>query len=543
MSELHPTLPATAAAAAGAAPLENESRWTSRLDRATLRRLARRVSVAAERAEHVVLTPFTGEPIGVVPHCTAEDVAVAAARARSAQQAWRRTTFAQRRRIFLRFHDLVLERQDYLVDLLQLEAGKARRDAFDEVADLANVTRYYARTARRHLRPRRRAGVIPLLTRTREYRHPVGVVGIVAPWNYPLTIPISDAVPALLAGNAVLLKPSELTPFIALAALELLSEAGLPDGLLQAVTAPGADIGSALIDHVDYLAFTGSSETGRKVAARAGARLIGASLELGGKNCMIVLADADLERAVRGAVRNAFASAGQLCMSAERIYIHSALYDRFVSELLKQTARLTLGARFDFGADVGCLASDEQVRKVERHIGDALAKGATLLAGGRRRPEVGPSFFEPTVLANVTDDMDVAAEETFGPVVSLYRFDDPAEAIAHANATPYGLNASVWTSRPRAARQLAVQLEVGTVSINDSFTATWGSVDAPLGGFKASGVGRRHGADGIRRFTEAQTVAIQYLAPLAPPPGVGEGRFVRALGLYMKWRRKLPGAR
>ncbi|HEX6308285.1 MAG TPA: succinic semialdehyde dehydrogenase [Longimicrobiales bacterium] len=536
MSVTHP-------ATAGTAVPVPDVRWTPRIDAAALRRLAARVGTVNERPGHAVFAPFTGESIGTVPHCTADDVAAAVSRARSVQHAWRRTPFAQRRRIFLRFHDLVLERQEFLIDLLQLEGGKARRDAFDEIADVVNVTRYYARNARRHLRPRRRAGLIPLITRTREYRHPVGVVGIVAPWNYPLTIPISDAVPALLAGNAVLIKPSELTPFSTLAALELLAEAGLPPGLLQAVTAPGAEIGSALIDHVDCVAFTGSSETGRKVAARAGARLIDFSLELGGKNCMIVLGDAHLGRAVSGAVRNAFASAGQLCMSAERIYIHDTLYDRFVAAFVEQTARLRLGARFDFAADVGCLASEEQVRKVERHIRDALAKGATLLAGGRRRPELGPTFFEPTVLASVTDDMDVAAEETFGPVVTLYRFDDPADAIAHANATPYGLNASIWTRRPRAARRLALQLEVGTVSINDSFTATWGSVDAPLGGFKASGMGRRHGAEGIRRFTEAQTVAIQYVAPIAPPRGFGERRFTRLVSLYMKIRRRLPGTR
>jgi succinate-semialdehyde dehydrogenase / glutarate-semialdehyde dehydrogenase len=518
------------------------SRWTSTLDSAALGRLAAQVRAAAsDRPDLVVHAPFTAEPIGVVPHCTAEDVAAAVVRARAAQLAWKQTSFAQRRRIFLRFHDLVLERQEFLLDLLQLEAGKARRDAFDEIADLANVTRYYARSARRHLRPRQRAGIIPLLTRTREYRHPIGVVGILAPWNYPLTIPISDAVPALLAGNAVVLKPSELTPFIALAALELLLEAGLPDGLLQAVTAPGPEIGGALIDHVDYLAFTGSSETGRIVAARAGARLIGFSLELGGKNCMIVLEDAHLGTAVRGAVRNAFASAGQLCMSAERIYVHAALYDRFVAEFMEQIGKLRLGASFDYSADIGCLAGEDQVRKVERHLDDALAKGATLLAGGRRRPELGPYFFEPTVLTNVTDAMDVAAEETFGPVVAVYRFADAAEAVAHANATPFGLNASVWTRRPRVGRELATRLEVGTASINDSFTASWGSVDAPLGGFKASGMGRRHGAEGIRRFTEAQTVAIQHGAPLAPPPGMSEARFARLLELYMKLRRRLPG--
>jgi succinate-semialdehyde dehydrogenase / glutarate-semialdehyde dehydrogenase len=521
-------------------PAPAPTRWTSRLAAGDLHRLAALLAVpAADRPALEVQAPFTGEIVGTVPQCAAADVADAASRARAVQRQWATTSFRHRKRILLRFHDLVLQRQEFLADLIQLESGKARRDAFDEIADVVNTTRYYARTAGRHLRPRRCAGAIPLLTAVREHHHPVGVVGIVAPWNYPLTIPISDAVPALLAGNAVILKPSELTPFTALAGLELLQQAGLPAALLQVIT--GAAVGAAVIEQADYVAFTGSSETGRKVAARAGERLIGASLELGGKNCMIVLADAHLDHTVRGAVRNCFASAGQLCMSAERIYVQTGLYDAFVAAFVEQTRALTLGARFDYDCHVGCLAGEEQLRKVEHHVEDALCNGATLLAGGRTRPELGPLFFEPTILADVTDNMDVAMHETFGPVVAIYPFDDPHAAIDHANATRYGLNASIWTGRPRAGRRLAVRLQAGTVSINDAFTATWGSVDAPLGGFKDSGIGRRHGAIGIRRFTETQTVAVQRLLPIAPPPGMGEARFARLLGLFMRLRRVLPG--
>jgi succinate-semialdehyde dehydrogenase / glutarate-semialdehyde dehydrogenase len=519
-----------------------EQAWTSRVSPTDLRRLARLViTTAAGRPSIEIASPFTGEVIGEVAHCTAEDVTLAMTRAREAQRAWVRTSFAHRKRLFLRFHDLVYERQDFLVDLLQLEAGKSRRDAFDEVADVLNVTRYYTRNLRRHLRPRRRAGTVPVLTRTREYRHPVGVVGIIGPWNYPLTIPISDAVPALLAGNAVILKPSELAPFISLAALELLREVGLPEDLLQIANAPGPEVGSAVIDRVDYVAFTGSTDTGRIVAARAGKRLIGTELELGGKNSMIVLEDAPLDRTVRGAVRNCFASAGQLCMSAERIYVHERLYDRFVERFVEEVRKLRIGAGFDYSIDIGCLMNAAQVEKAEWHIADAVEKGATVLAGGRRRPDLGPHFFEPTVLTDVTEGMAVDCEETFGPVVSIHRFDDPEDAVARANNTQYGLNASIWTRRPREGRRLAQLIEAGTVSINDAFTATWGSVDAPLGGYKASGVGRRHGAIGIQRFTESQTIAVQYLMPIAAPPGVSEEQFAKLLGMYMKLRRRLPG--
>lgn len=520
---------------------EQEHAWTARLGEAALRRLAGWARAASPGTRLEVRAPFTDAVIGALPHCTPDDVAAAAAAARAVQQRWSRTSFAQRKRLFLCFHDLVLARREFLLDLIQLEAGKARRDAFDEVADLLNVTRYYARTARRHLRPRRRAGTLPVLTRTTEYRHPVGVVGIIAPWNYPLTIPISDAVPALLAGNAVLLKPSELAPFTSLAALELLVEAGLPPDLLQVLPAPGPAVGAAILDRVDHVAFTGSTQVGREVAARAGRRLIGAELELGGKNSMIVLADAPLGRAVRGAVRNCFASAGQLCMAAERIYVHESLYEAFLQRFLAETRELVLGARFDYSADVGSLRGAAQLEKVERHVSDAVQKGARVLIGGRRRPDLGPYFFEPTVLTGVTADMLVSREETFGPVVSIYRFSDPEEAVRHANDTPFGLNASIWTRRARAGRRLALRLEAGSVSVNDAFTAAWGSVDAPLGGFKASGVGRRHGAVGIQRFTESQTVAVQRLAPIEPPPGMSGERFARLLGLYLSLRRRLPG--
>ncbi|HUH12386.1 MAG TPA: succinic semialdehyde dehydrogenase, partial [Longimicrobiales bacterium] len=431
-------------------------------------------------------------------------------------------------------------RQDEILDLVQVETGKARRDAFEELFDAANVARYYARTAKRHLRPRRRRGLVPGLTSAWELRHPVGVVGVIAPWNYPLTLAVSDALPALVAGNGVVLKPDPQASFTALWCLCLLYEAGLPGELFQVVTGDGPETGAALLDAVDYVAFTGSTATGRIVAARAGERLIGCSLELGGKNPMVVMEDADLERAARGAARGCFANAGQLCISTERILVQASVHDAFLERLLAATAELRLGRTLDFDADVGSLTSPEQLEKVERHVADAVEKGARVLVGGRRRPELGPLFYEPTLLAEVTPAMTVCHEETFGPVASLYRFGSAEEALAMANDTEYGLNASVWTEDLRFGRRMAARIRAGTVAVNDAYGAAWGSVDAPMGGMKASGLGRRHGAQGIHTYTESQTVAVQRGMALAAPPGLGEERYSRVASSMLRVMRRVP---
>src|SRR4051812_45550671 len=259
--------------------------------------LAGLVSVGnGERETIEIENPATGKTFATVPRCTTGDVAAAVKRGREAQRAWRSTPYAERSRILLRFHDLVLDRREEILDIVQLESGKARRHGFEEIMDVALVSRYYARTAEKHLRPRRRWGAFPLLTSTSEHHHPVGVVGVIAPWNYPLTLSISDAIPALAAGNAVVMKTDSQTPFSALIGLRLFIEAGLPDGLLQVVTGAGSELGPELIDHVDYIMFTGSTSVGRGVAEHAGKRLIPSSKELGGKNGMIVLADANVAK-------------------------------------------------------------------------------------------------------------------------------------------------------------------------------------------------------------------------------------------------------
>ncbi len=512
------------------------------MDETLLERLKGRVTLAGGGHDEIeVEAPFTGEILGSVPWGTADDVREAVRRARAAQRLWAQTSFEERARIFMRFHDLVLERQDEVLDTLQLESGKARGHAFEEVLDVAIVARYYARTAKGHLRPRRRQGAFPLLTSTREYHHPKGVAGFIVPWNYPLTLAVTDAIPALMAGNAAVVKPDAQTPFSALWAAAILEEAGLPRDLFGIVTGRGAELGAPLIETVDFLMFTGSTATGRTVAAQAAKRLIDYSMELGGKNAMLVLEDADLEKAAEGAVRACFSNVGQLCISIERLFVHDSLFDRFAERFAEKTRALRLGGTLDYSAQMGSLVSRKQLDTVERHVQDAVEKGAAVLTGGRPRPDLGPYFYEPTILTGTTAEMTLFAEETFGPVVSLQRFSSVDEAVEKANDSPYGLNFSVWTGDEARGKKLATRLEAGTVNVNEAYAVAWGSTDAPMGGFKDSGVGRRHGAHGIQKYTESQTVAVQRLLPAAPPPGMGAERYARIATAALKVLSRLPG--
>ena len=454
----------------------------------------------------------------------------------------RDAVWSHRRAIFLRYHDLVLDHQEQLLDLVQIEGGKARRHAVEEIYDVAINARYYAYHAAGFLRPRRRQTPLPILTQAWEYRHPVGLVGIIAPWNYPLTMAVSDAIPALLAGNAVLLKPAELTPFTALYAVQLLREAGLPDDLFQVLTGRGRDIGATLIAASDFLCFTGSTETGRDVACRAGENLIKCSLELGGKNPMIVLDDADLDRAVHGAIQGCFSSAGQLCISFERLYVQSGIFDRFVAAFTRRTAALRLGTALDYSIDIGSLISQDQLDKTREHVEDAVAKGATVLTGGQARPDIGPYFFEPTILTDVTPEMKLYREETFGPVVAIYRFDDVEDAIRQANDSEYGLNASIWTRDLRRGREIAQRIRCGTVNVNEAYAATWGA-HAPMGGMRNSGIGRRHGEEGFTKYTESQTIAVAPFAPLFPPFGMDIGVTAKLFPALLRAVKHVPGLR
>ncbi|OKH91823.1 succinic semialdehyde dehydrogenase [Streptomyces uncialis] len=470
-------------------------------------------------------TPFTGRELAALPESTPDDVATAFQRARTAQPVWAATPARTRAAVALRFHDLLLARQAEVLDLIQLETGKARLHAHEEVQAVAIAARHYGRKGPSYLRPKRHTGAVPALTKVTELRQPRGVVGQIAPWNYPLELSVGDALPAFLAGNALVMKPDTETALTALWARDLLVEAGLPAEVFQVVLGDGPVIGPEIVRHADYVSFTGSTRTGREVAQGAAARLIGASLELGGKNAMLVLADADIEKAAAGAVRACFSSAGQLCVSVERLYVHESVADVFLDRFAARTRAMRLGTALAYGADMGSLVGQRQLDTVVRHVDEAVAKGATVLAGGVARPDIGPYFYEPTILDGVEAPMAVCAEETFGPVVSVYRFTDEADAVARANSTEYGLNASVWTKDGRRGRAIAARLRSGTVNVNEGYASAYGSVQSPMGGMKDSGLGRRHGSEGILKYTEAQTVAQQRIVPMGPSFGMTDEQY------------------
>ncbi|UOE24977.1 succinic semialdehyde dehydrogenase [Agromyces soli] len=463
--------------------------------------------VASGSVTRPVPTPTTGETLHELPQSSADDVRDAISRARLAQLAWARAGFAHRRRVLLRAHELLLERRELLLDLIQLESGKTRGQGFEEIFQAASVTRYNALAAQRVLRGRRRRSGIPTVATTRVRYRSKGVVGVITPWNYALSLAAMDVVPALAAGCAVVQKADDQGALSILALRRAFIEAGVPEALWAVVAGPAGEVGEALTDEVDYVCFTGSTATGRKIAEKAGRRLVGASLELGGKNPLIVLDDVDPERAAANAAHACFSAMGQLCVSIERIYVHRAVAGPFQKALVAELAAAKLGSALDFDADFGSLASAAQLERVTGHLDDAVAKGATVLVGGTPRPDVGPWFFSPTVLTGVTPEMRVYAEETFGAIASLYLVDSEEEAVQAANASEYGLNAAIFTGSVARGQRVAERLEAGSVNINEGYRGTFASVDAPMGGQKQSGVGRRNGPEGLLRFVEPVTIS------------------------------------
>ncbi|MCU7727824.1 succinic semialdehyde dehydrogenase [Actinoplanes sp. KI2] len=512
--------------------------WLTDARLASLRRWVA-VPASGGAGTTTAIAPYDALPTVGVPAGTPDDVEAAAARARAAQEPWAGLSYGARAQVVLRFHDLLVERQDEVLDLIQWEMGKARFHAWQEVLLLGTVARHYARHGQTYLEDRSVRPAIPVVTRARELRIPKGVVGIVSPWNYPLFLGVGDLIPALLAGNAAVSKADEQTPLTLLWARALLAEAGLPENVWQVVSGDGPTIGAAVVDNVDYLCFTGSTETGRVVAERAGRRLIGASLELGGKNPLIVRADADLDLAARGTADAAFANSGQMCIHIERVIVHVDVYDAFTAALLAATSAQRLGQGLGFGYDVGPLAGQAQLDRVSAHVRDAVAKGATVLAGGRARPDIGPYAYQPTVLADVTDDMDVCLGETFGPVVALHRVTDDAAAIAAANRGRHGLSAGIFSRDTATAQAMARRIRARAVNINDGAGLAIGTVEAPMGGRGDSGLGRRHGAEGIRKYTDAQTVAVSRLGPVGPPPHRPVESFVALGNRQLRLLRRL----
>jgi succinate-semialdehyde dehydrogenase/glutarate-semialdehyde dehydrogenase len=449
--------------------------------------------------------PSTGAVLGEVPDQSPAEVRAAVERARLAQRAWGALPVKERCRRVARFRDLVVERAPELIDLLVKEAGKTRQEALaHEVLVIADLATYFIKRAPKILAPQ----PIPLhlLKHRASYIHytPRGVVGIIAPWNFPFVIPISEAVMALLAGNAVVLKPSEVTPLIALKAKELHDAAGLDPELFQVVTGRGP-AGAALIDAgIDYCIFTGSTATGRKVAAACGERLIPCVLELGGKAPAIVCADADLERTARAITWGAFANQGQICVSVERVYAHHAVHDELVERVLACTRELRQGdASTGAELDTGSMTWERQTEIVEERIQKALAEGAKLRAGGKRRGQ--GLQFEPTVLTDCRQDMEIMRKEIFGPVMPIMRVRDEEEAVALANDSHLGLAAYIFTADRVKARRLAERVEAGTVMVNDCLL-TYGAPETPWAGVKQSGIGLTHSDRGLQDLCLARHV-------------------------------------
>jgi len=502
------------------------------------------VTTSGPREERFdVEAPFSGAVIGQLPACGSDDVDEAFDRADRAQTAWADRSVEERAAVFKRYHDLVVEHCEELLDVVQVESGKARRHAYEEVLDVAITARHYAYRAPGYLESESREAAVPGLSETTVHHHPAGVVGIISPWNYPLSLAVSDAIPALLAGNSVVLKPAEQTSYTALKAVELLREAGLPRDAFQVVTGFGEPLGEPLVANADYVCFTGSGATGRIVASQAGEHLTDCSLELGGKNPGIIRADADIERAVEGLVRGCFTNAGQLCISLERLYVHEDVYGRFLEAFVDRIEDLRLGTEYTYDVDVGSLISERQLEKVTEHVEEAKAEGATVLTGGTGRPDLGPYFYEPTVLTDVDESMALCTEETFGPVVGVYEWSDTEDVIERANDSEYGLNASVWTEDLDRGREMAERIETGTVNVNEAYAAAWVALDAPMGGVKDSGIGRRHGEHGLMKYTEPQTVAVQKHLGMTAPPGVPYWLYEKLMNRMLKVQRRVPGMR
>ncbi|KQY58255.1 aldehyde dehydrogenase [Aeromicrobium sp. Root495] len=494
-----------------------------------------------------VVNPATGEQVASVPDMSAADVDALAARLREAQPAWEALGPAERAKYLLRWLDWIVDHKDHLLGLVHREAGKSWGDASIELMVCVEVINYYAKHGEEFLaeETRRPHGPASLTKKLRILRRPYPLVGVITPWNYPLAMPMMDVPGALMAGAAVLTKPSEVTPVAWAEAVRAWNEEIGAPPVLGCATGQG-ETGRAVVDAVDMVQFTGSTATGRRIGIRAAERLIPASLELGGKDAMIVLDDAELTRTVRGAIWGGLFNAGQSCVAVERVYVEDRIYDDFLARLTAEVSSLRVGhdGQGDFTAEYGAMATETQIEIVEAQVADAVAKGARVVTGGRRTGE--GLFYLPTVLVDVDHTMSCMTEETFGPLLPVMRVADEAEAVRLANDSPYGLAGSVWTSSDERARRVGAALETGGVNINNAMTNVF-QFPLPMGGWKHSGLGHRFGgANGVRKYCRQQAFVTErvdlkneiHWYPYTPRKGAVTEMALRLTGMH-DWRRRL----
>jgi acyl-CoA reductase-like NAD-dependent aldehyde dehydrogenase len=456
-----------------------------------------------------VENPATGETIATVPDLGPEAIAQMAERGRAAQPGWEAFGFEGRGRVLLRAQKWLMDNAEQVIATIVSETGKTFEDAeFAEIGYAGNAFGFWAREAPNYLADERvkSSQVLVKGKKIIQRFRPLGLIGVIGPWNYPLTNSFGDCIPALAAGNSVILKPSEITPLTSMLMAEGLRECGLPENVLQIATGRG-ETGAALVEHVDMIMFTGSTRTGRKVAEAAARRLIPASLELGGKDPMIVLSDADVERAANFATYYSMQNAGQTCISIERVYVEEPVYDEFVAKVSEKVRELRVGKPEGPGSvEVGAITFPPQMDTIKDHVADAVQKGARVLAGGNEVQGPG-RFFEPTVLVDVDHSMKIMTEETFGPTLPIMKVNDTEEAIRLANDSPYGLGASVFSRDTARGEEVARRIEAGAANVNDAMI-NYTVLELPMGGAKASGLGSRHGAGGIRKYCSQQAIVV-----------------------------------